>query len=970
MIVHRPAAGATLPVLFLAALLVMPTRLAAQGRAVRFEADSARAPSDGTTSERRTPGAEVGGLPVDSVEGALLLRPGITGSAEGISFRGGAPGEYTTYLDGINITPGTRRRRPALAPNMVGSATAVTGPLPGMLGGANGALLLETPVPAFGRGAALSYETDRFLGPSLGLNRFEGSLSGATRSARVFLAGEVTGQKSAEPGAGARDLPIFVAAGTDTTLAVPLDPGNPLSDTSFFALPAFAVARGDCEQFAASANQDIAANYGLDCRGDRTPASARSGYRVLASADYGIGRASRLAIMTLRGRESARRFSYADLYNPANLFAGEEEFRVHGISISGPLGDRNRGGAYRIGLSRQRDQRIVGPLTAESEAQSSDPAGGFLVGGLDFRWDFETFPVDSVLIANYRANLPGSRRSPYDLQNTDQYRLVSEFRDDPYAMGGFPERGGPVGMLALFREDRTVAFGHASWSVSRNALFTLGGEYTRYTVTNYQHALTSQAFSDVYRVKPVGGAVFAEDRLVYGPITFVGGVRYDFFSSRAARPVTLDTVPSSPDFGTYQPFPRIGSYTDADGTYTLDGVALPLVDFREDERHAAWSPRFRASYGAGTRTAVRAGLSRQARLPDFAQLYAGLNTDLAITNPSQLFGTDLTFERAWVSELGLRQALGTGTSLDVSGYRRGASGVSIGRVASLRDPTRDNTTDLVQWSSTGRRTAWSLEALLEHRTGPLQATLAYSFQHVRLGIDSVSIPAGFATDAAWERPHTLAAMLAWSAPEARRGFMRGTSAWVTFRQSSGSGYTRCGGVLSDDPCPAGLLPVADRRLPSFRQLDLRFGKRLGARPGAARIYVDARNLLNRRNPARVYAESGTTEDAPQHDFDVTNLVTSYRDEAADNGVLQGDDGIDLRFGGDGAGGCAPWVTVQGDGGAPNCVALVRAEQRFGNGDGVFSDGEQRAAAGAFLDALQGSFFGEPRRVRLGIELTF
>ena len=127
MIVHRPAAGATLPVLFLAALLVMPTRLAAQGRAVRFEADSARAPSDGTTSERRTPGAEVGGLPVDSVEGALLLRPGITGSAEGISFRGGAPGEYTTYLDGINITPGTRRRRPALAPNMVGSATAVTG---------------------------------------------------------------------------------------------------------------------------------------------------------------------------------------------------------------------------------------------------------------------------------------------------------------------------------------------------------------------------------------------------------------------------------------------------------------------------------------------------------------------------------------------------------------------------------------------------------------------------------------------------------------------------------------------------------------------------------------------------------------------------------------------------------------------------------------------------------------------------
>ena len=198
-----------------------------------------------------------------------------------------------------------------------------------------------------------------------------------------------------------------------------------------------------------------------------------------------------------------------------------------------------------------------------------------------------------------------------------------------------------MGTLSLFREDRTVAFGHASWSVSRNALFTLGGEYTKYSVTNYEHALTSQAFSDVYVVKPVGGAIFAEDRLVYGAITFVGGVRYDFFSSRAERPVALDTVPGSPGFGSYHPFPRIHSYTDADGTYTIDGVALPLVAFREDERHAAWSPRFRASYGDGTGTAIRAGLTRQARMPDLGILFDGLNTDLSITSPGDIFFGDL-----------------------------------------------------------------------------------------------------------------------------------------------------------------------------------------------------------------------------------------------------------------------------------------------------------------------------------------
>ena len=967
MIGSRPASAAARSLAVLAALL-LPAALEAQGRAVRFDADSARVPSDGTTTERQTPGSEVSGLPVDSLEGALLLRPGISGGLGGISFRGGAPGDFTTYLNGINVTPGSRRPRLGPATNMLGSVTALTGPLPGMVGGTSGALLLETPVPAPGRAASLSYETDRLTGPSLGLNRFEGSLGGATRSARVFLAGQVTGLKSAEPGAGARDLPVFVAAGIDTTVAVPLTPGSPVSDTSYFALPAFAVARGDCDAFAESANAGIAENYGLDCRGDRTPASARSGYRVLASGDYEFGRASRLAIMTLRGRESARRFSYTDLYNPANLFAAEDEFRVHGISVSGPLGERNRGGSYRLGLSRQRDQRIVGPLTADGEARTSDPAGGLMLGGLDLRWDFESFPVDSGLIANYRANVPGTRRSPYDLENTDQYQLVNGFRDDPYALGGFAERGGPVGRLTLFREDRTVAFGHASWTVSRNALFTLGGEYTRYTVTNYDHDLTAQAFSDVYRETPVSGAVFAEDRLVYGPVTFVAGVRYDFFSSRAERPVALDTVPASAGFGSYQPFPRVSSYTDPDGRYTLDGVSLPLVDFRRDERHAAWSPRFRASYGAGTRTAVRAGLTRQARMPDLALLYAGINTDLAITGIGHVFGSDLGFERSWAGELGLRQALGAFTALDIAGYRRGSRGIAVGRQVELRDPTRNTTAGISQWSALGRETAYSLEALLEHRSGPVQATLAYTFQRVRLDRDSLAgLPAGVAP---WERPHSIAAMLAYSAPDARRGLMRGATAWLAFRMSSGAAYQECGAVFSDDQCPALAPPLTVGRLPAFRQLDLRFAKALGGRPGAARFYVDARNLLNRRNIVRVFAATNATENASARGATVMNHLFALRDEAADNGLLQGDDAIDLRFGGDGAGGCAGWINAQGRAAAPSCVALVRAEQRFGDGDGIYSSAEQQAAAGALFDVLQGGFYGEPRRVRLGVELVF
>jgi hypothetical protein len=81
-----------------------------------------------------------------------------------------------------------------------------------------------------------------------------------------------------------------------------------------------------------------------------------------------------------------------------------------------------------------------------------------------------------------------------------------------------------------------------------------------------------------------------------------------------------------------------------------------------------------------------------------------------------------------------------------------------------------------------------------------------------------------------------------------------------------------------------------------------------------------------------------------------------------------DGSVDVSFGGSAASGCASWISPQGDGAAPNCVALVRAEERYGNGDGIYSPGEQEAAAGAWFDALAGIFYDAPRRIRIGLEI--
>ena len=58
--------------------------------------------------------------------------------------------------------------------------------------------------------------------------------------------------------------------------------------------------------------------------------------------------------------------------------------------------------------------------------------------------------------------------------------------------------------------------------------------------------------------------------------------------------------------------------------------------------------------------------------------------------------------------------------------------------------------------------------------------------------------------------------------------------------------------------------------------------------------------------------------------------------------------------------------------APSCVYLIRAEQRFGNGDGVYTADEQNRAFTAFYQSYRGKnfFTDRPRQVRLGVEVNF
>ena len=70
--------------------------------------------------------------------------------------------------------------------------------------------------------------------------------------------------------------------------------------------------------------------------------------------------------------------------------------------------------------------------------------------------------------------------------------------------------------------------------------------------------------------------------------------------------------------------------------------------------------------------------------------------------------------------------------------------------------------------------------------------------------------------------------------------------------------------------------------------------------------------------------------------------------------------------------CNTWVSSKNAPAAANCLYLIRAEERFGNGDHIYTIEEQSNAINTLYDATRGEQIhtGVGRRARLGFEINF
>jgi len=210
---------------------------------------------------------------------------------------------------------------------------------------------------------------------------------------------------------------------------------------------------------------------------------------------------------------------------------------------------------------------------------------------------------------------------------------------------------------------------------------------------------------------------------------------------------------------------------------------------------------------------------------------------------------------------------------------------------------------------------------------------------------------------------------------------------ATFRYASGTPYTACPNQqnesnLASDGFGGGACSgsQADQasdangvRLPAFKQLDMRFTKGFSLRGLDLLAYVDARNILNLTNVLQVFQGTRDVRNSAEANIQWRNDSAAYADEARESGAYDAGN-IDLSFGGiaDARSGCGAWVNSDGSPSPVNCAYLIRAEERFGDGDHIFTLAEQRRASTSSYLVGRGlnNFYGAPRRLRLGLEISF
>ncbi len=931
----------------------------------------------------------INNLPTDDVRNVISLQPGVveSGSGTGLSLRGGRPGEANVYIDGAPVrSTNFGSQAIVVGTNAVEEAAVTTGALGVQYGNAqSGVIAYNTRSGGSALKANLSWATDEPFSnsTSVGLNRFEGNLSGPiTGNLRFFVSGVVQGQVAQFIGNGWDQVPTYVMGGLDTTVHYQTSDGSTKSQQ----IPVFVQTTGSC---------DAAANHGFDCTGTRLPYNWSTGQQYTGKLSYSYGNGSSASLTGLATGDQGRNWPGVQIGDPA-LYRGFHNWaRLAVLNINHTFFKQpERELALNLNFSWGQNRGIAAPLDPATELSTRNPALGLQIGTLQFAGlGNMPFPIDENVIRNIRSNngecqaADGSDcRVPLlhrdDLSNSQPYRM------NPYGMqaGGWYTQGFDAGGT-LNAEDRYRGFAQVDWQVNKFNRLNLGGEYNTTNLRYWSSSFISQIFMDAYVVKPKTYALFASDRLDLGDVVLDVGLRYDAMNNNGLYASTPGRIFTNPAWD------PASATNDAAYQSSLDKVMVPAV------WHHVLQPRIGVSFPITERTDFRLSYSQQVNQPDFNTLLSGTNNDLSFTNTNDAFGRDVGYGKTILFEFAVSHAFSPNTRLDVAAYNKNKVSDLSYRIQPYDDPANPGRTqNLNVLTSLDFGYSRGIDMKLDERIGNwLNFSGAYTYQQAKsTGSDPFAYlntssrvisqvtgdrepPPEQPQPTDDNRTHNLVGALALTVPQ---GWQKGQTlgailsnvgAYASFRLVSGLPYTKLVNAGSGSTGPRGGFgltanaeeSVNSSTMPWTKTLDLRVTKGFKfASTADLTLFADIRNLFNFKNVTRIYTETGDVVNSAYQTKLLTPEFINLQSEAKANGANNANgitDAIDLRN-------CGSWAGA----GVVDCVNLTRVESRFGNGDGIYTLQEQTTALNAYYNQVAGpqNFYSAPRSIRIGFELGF
>lgn len=994
-------------------------------------------PRDQTATKSIVSGEEVDLLPILNASRIVSLQPGVTQTNQGQSFRGARPNEQAVLIDGaLTRSFGTGNANPVLLPvNSLEQVDVTVGAFSAEYGESQSGLVSYVTRSGGSNYAGLiSYQTDQ-LSPSdwrTNFNRIEANFGGPiVGPLSFFLAGTWSGNQYF-PRNNAPVTPIYGVSGIDTCpedaaqFATVCTPGQP----AVFDLDRESSAGGATDMVSVAAP-----NFVEWDNGSTFPYNTNNQYLFTGNLTYQFSRGSRINFGYTRNRTQTWGRGGSGV-NPTSLYRFDNqdgtEFTTN-TAILGAYFVLTQSATSQLALdvrgSYYSGRFKTGILDPQWGLDNRTPALGFTnpFSGMEFLinednfkpFGFNVFDPDEEFINIVRSNaVPAESLQFYPSRNDLSAAqslpgLPANLRANPWSWRtSFNVNGVGTGGLQDQRENDWQLRATLDWQLGRFNRLRGGGEYLNVDVTNTGIPLFTGATLPE-QANPIRAAAFIEDRIDVGDLVLDLGLRWDYLDPRVEYPRTPGFVFNVPE-NLQRGFVRLNDSTNrANGEPTFVpkfgddpcGDLVPdnecLSNFIQGETKSEISPRLGAAFPVTPTSTFRLSAGKFVQTPAFFTgavatqigLLRNTNNDLrsGLSNTNTTFARDVALPSTTLYEFGYRQLIGTSFVIDLSAFNRKQNNNLTFRKLAFDDPTNPGQVFFINVATNSDFTETNgFEVKLDWAAGSLfQTSLSYSYLDAKgtgsdpftftalvlRGVSNLATitgepekPPEVLLPLETSRAHNIAITGGLTFPRdygqgsVGGAILRNAGIWLVFQTQSGLPYTKLvnqGLGQIGPPSRAGLNGVLDGSISALQtgwttQLDLSLSKGFYLGGVNLEAFADWFNPLNIATSNTAFLETGN----PVNELYRTTFLANTLQDA----TLDGDTQV-RSFD----------IATESPDNDFNKFMLMRTEQRFGNGDGVFTVAEQERAFGQVYDAQFGVndlFELSNQSLQLGLRLRF